>query len=99
MAALVLTKAPRVKLVDAARIGAATATRVPRKPALELLLLLLLVLAAMAKCVWEPASANDDAMAAVLIVVCKRGGDARGDRRRTLSDGELQRNAQDSSAD
>jgi hypothetical protein len=100
MAALVVTKAPRVKLVDAARIGAATATRVPRKAALELLLLLLLLLlAAMAKCVWEPASANDDAMAAVLIVVCKRGGDARGDRRRTLSDGELQRNAQDSSAD
>ena len=100
MAALVVTKAPRVKLVDAARIGVATATRVPRKAALELqqLLLLLLLLAAMAKCAWELASANDDAMAAVLIVVSKRV-EMRGDRRTTLSDGELQRNAQDSSAD
>ena len=70
MAALVVTNAPRLKLVDAARIGAATATRVPRKAALEEELLLLL--AAMAKCVWELASANDDAMAAVLIVVCER---------------------------
>lgn len=99
MAALVVTKAPRVKLVDAARIGVATATRVPRKAALELQqLLLLLLLAAMAKCAWELASANDDAMAAVLIVVSKRV-EMRGDRRTTLSDGELQRNAQDSSAD
>lgn len=96
MAALVLTKAPRLKLVDAARIGVATATRVPKKAALEELLLLLL---AMAKCVWELASANDDAMAAVLIVASKRERERQDARRSTHNPpeqmGELQRNAKE----